>query len=150
MVYSVCQPEIVRALRELRGSTRIVPKTNRSAIRPRGCKRNRLTDTNPYLALLAALEAELRRQGQWEAAPPPRAAFESVLPFSCDTLRFTQWLQWIFIPHTRAVVQSGGPMPVRSGIRAMAEEALGGCRWDAAGVIDLIGRFDVMINLNVR
>jgi uncharacterized protein YqcC (DUF446 family) len=109
-----------------------------------------LTQTNPYLALLAELEEELRRQGQWETAPPPPEAFESRLPFSCDTLRFTQWLQWVFIPRTHALISAGGPMPARSAIRAMAEEVLGGCPWSTETVVTLLSRFDQMINLDVR
>ena len=92
------------------------------------------------------LEAELRRQGQWEPVPPAPAALASRLPFCCDTLRFTQWLQWIFIPHTRALADAGGPMPQSSGIRAMGDQALGGCEWDTGPLLDLLGRFDRMIS----
>lgn len=92
------------------------------------------------------LEHELRRRGQWEPAPPPRAAFESRLPFCCDTMRFTQWLQWVFIPHTRALAEAGGPMPDASGIRPMAEEALRGCDWEIIPLLVLLDRFDRMIN----
>lgn len=109
-----------------------------------------MTYTDAYPALLAELEEELRRQGQWETVPPPREAFESQLPFSCDTLRFTQWLQWVFVPRTQALISAGGPMPARSAIRPMAEEALGGCPWDTGAVIALLGQFDQMINLDVR
>jgi uncharacterized protein YqcC (DUF446 family) len=109
-----------------------------------------LNYTNPYLALLAELEAELRRQDQWETAPPPPEACASQLPFSCDTLRFTQWVQWVFIPRTHALITAGGPMPSRSAIRPMAEEALGGCPWSTETVVTLLGRFDQMVNRDVR
>lgn len=92
------------------------------------------------------IEQELRCQGQWESAPPPPTAFESRLPFCCDRLRFTQWLQWVFIPHTRALVAAGGPMPETSGIRPMAEEVLRGCDWKIIPLILLLDRFDRMIN----
>ena len=97
-------------------------------------------------ALLADLESELRRRGQWEPVPPPPPALESRLPFCCDTLRFTQWLQWVFIPRTRALLDAGGPMPSASGIRPMAEEALRGCGWESIPLLVLLDRFDRMIN----
>lgn len=92
------------------------------------------------------LEDELRRQCQWEPTAPPPVAFESQLPFCCDTMRFTQWLQWVFIPHTRALSEAGGPMPEASGIRPMAEEALRGCDWEIIPLLVLLDRFDRMIN----
>lgn len=92
------------------------------------------------------LEEELRRQDLWETSVPPPRAFDSSLPFCCDTMRFTQWLQWVLIPHTRALAEAGGPMPEASGIRPMAEEALRGCAWQSARLLALLGRFDSMIN----
>ena len=104
----------------------------------------------PFLLLLAEIERELHHQGQWEAAPPPPSAFESRLPFCCDRMRFTQWLQWVFMPHTRALVEAGGPLPQVSGIRPMAEEALRGCDWTTLPLILLLDRFDRMINQGSR
>lgn len=107
-------------------------------------------DTDPAYAelaeLLQALEAELRHAGVWEPAPPPAPALASPLPFCCDTLRFTQWLQWLFVPRTRALLDRHGHFPLKSAIRPMAEEALAGCDWDVAGVIQLLGRIDQVIN----
>jgi len=95
---------------------------------------------------MCEIEQELRRQGQWEPAPPPPTAFESRLPFCCDSMRFTQWLQWVFIPHTRALAESGGPMPEASGIRPMAEETLRDCDWTTLPLMLLLDRLDRMIH----
>jgi len=65
-------------------------------------------------------------------------------------MRFTQWLQWVFVPHTRALVEAGGLLPEASGIRPMAEEALRGCDWTTVPLIRLLGRFDRMINQRSR
>jgi uncharacterized protein YqcC (DUF446 family) len=97
--------------------------------------------------LLDDLELELSRQALWETAPPPPAALASPLPFCADTLRFTQWLQWVFIPRTRAVLEGAAALPSRSGIRPMAEEALTGCRWDTGPLIAILGAIDIAINL---
>jgi uncharacterized protein YqcC (DUF446 family) len=95
--------------------------------------------------LLDALTATLQGAGQWQAAAPPPSAFASQLPFCCDTLRFTEWLQWLFIPRTRALLDAGRPLPSASGIAPMAEEALQGCDWDTTELIHLLQRFDRLV-----
>jgi uncharacterized protein YqcC (DUF446 family) len=106
----------------------------------------RTSELGPFLSLMSEIEQELRRRGQWEPIPPSPKAFESRLPFCCDSMRFTQWLQWVFIPHTRALAEAGGPMPEVSGIRLMAEEALQDCDWKTIPLMVLLDRFDRMIN----
>jgi uncharacterized protein YqcC (DUF446 family) len=97
--------------------------------------------------LLDDLQAELMRLELWETVAPAPAALASPLPFCADTLRFTQWLQWVFTPHTRAVLEGAARLPARSGIRPMAEEALSGCPWDTTGLIAILGAIDITINL---
>ena len=48
--------------------------------------------------VLIDIEAELRRLGLWDAAPPPAEALASTEPFAIDTLTPPQWLQFIFLP----------------------------------------------------
>ena len=96
--------------------------------------------------LLHALQAELDQLGLWETMPPPRHALASRLPFCCDTLRFTQWLQWVFVPRTRALLDAEGAFAFTSSIHPMADEALSGCDWDAGRVLQLIGAIDLAIN----
>ncbi|HEX5048575.1 MAG TPA: YqcC family protein, partial [Gammaproteobacteria bacterium] len=45
-----------------------------------------------------AMEAALRRMQLWEQQRPDALRLASTQPFSCDTLRFHQWLQWQLIP----------------------------------------------------
>jgi uncharacterized protein YqcC (DUF446 family) len=96
-------------------------------------------------ALLTELATALQAAGQWQMLPPPAAALASTLPFCCDTLRFTEWLQWLFIPRTRAVLDAGESLPSVSGIAPMAEEALDGCDWGTARIVSLLARFDRLI-----
>jgi uncharacterized protein YqcC (DUF446 family) len=65
-------------------------------------------------------------------------------------MRFTQWLQWVFVPRTRALLDAAGPMPETSGIRPMAEEALRDCGWKTIPLIVLLDRFDRMIDAGAR
>jgi len=71
--------------------------------------------------LLRALETALHGARLWEAAPPPLAALESVEPFCVDTLSLPQWLQWIFLPRMRALLDARAALPPKCGIAAMAE-----------------------------
>jgi uncharacterized protein YqcC (DUF446 family) len=74
--------------------------------------------------LLSAIEAELRRLDLWESSPPAFSALQSVLPFCCDTLYLSQWLQWILIPRLRALLRDGCALPEACAIHPLAEEDL--------------------------
>ena len=68
--------------------------------------------------LLAALELALLEAGWWGDASPDDAALASIEPFCVDTLRFSEWLQWVYIPKMRAYMAAHGELPERSGLLA--------------------------------
>ncbi|KAE9645357.1 YqcC family protein [Pseudomonas sp. PB106] len=70
---------------------------------------------------LLLIERELRTQGWWDAVQPSAEALSSVEPFSVDTLDFEQWLQWIFLPKMKYILEEDLPLPNASGIQEMAE-----------------------------
>ncbi|AWY41207.1 pseudouridine synthase [Pseudomonas putida] len=70
---------------------------------------------------LLLIERELRLQGWWDEVSPSVEALSSVEPFSVDTLDFEQWLQWIFLPRMKAILEQNLPLPNASGIQEMAE-----------------------------
>ncbi|WP_285418131.1 YqcC family protein [Pseudomonas sp. efr-133-TYG-5] len=70
---------------------------------------------------LLLIESELRTQGWWDAVEPSAEALSSVEPFSVDTLEFEQWLQWIFLPKMKFILEQDLPLPNASGIQEMAE-----------------------------
>ena len=72
-------------------------------------------------SLLGELEKTLRAASLWESMHPDHAALESEQPFCVDTLRLPQWLQWVFLPRMRALLDARAPLPPRCGIAAMAE-----------------------------
>ena len=94
---------------------------------------------------MQALEKELRRLGLWQASPPSPEALASQMPFCFDTLAFTEWLQWVFIPRTRAVIDHGGPLPEHSGIAPLAEEVFKEMSEDTEALYTLLCRFDRLI-----
>lgn len=70
---------------------------------------------------LLLIERELRVQGLWDEAVPSAEALASTQPFAVDTLEFEQWLQWIFLPRMKTILEQDLPLPSASGIQEMAE-----------------------------
>ena len=103
------------------------------------------TRTRQFSEVLLAMEAELRRLALWETTPPPDDDLGSTQPFCCDTLNFTQWLQWVLLPRMQGIVAQGGPYPMRSGIYMYAEEWAKHQCAEGLGLLQLIKRFDVLI-----
>jgi len=71
---------------------------------------------------LLLLEAELRRLQLWAATPPAAEALASTQPFCVDTLTLPQWLQFIFLPRMRQLIEAEHPLPSECGIAPIAEE----------------------------
>ena len=68
------------------------------------------------------IEAQLRQLGLWDKIPPSSEALASEQPFAVDTLTLPQWLQFIFLPTIRDMIDAGVSLPDRCGIVPMAEE----------------------------
>ncbi|HMB60578.1 MAG TPA: YqcC family protein [Xanthomonadales bacterium] len=73
--------------------------------------------------LLLRIEQELRQQDLWHADRPSDEALNSVQPFCYDTLCFTEWLQFIFLPRMKVIIENGLALPPSCDIAPMAEEA---------------------------
>jgi len=71
---------------------------------------------------LIRIEIELRQLGVWETEPPPPEALQSTQPFGIDRLKFTQWLQFVFIGRMKFLIEESHPLPEVSGMAPMAEE----------------------------
>ncbi len=76
--------------------------------------------------LLAALETIMRRDGLWHHKPPSLEAMGSSMPFAVDTMEFTDWLQFIFIPRMQTFIEQQLPLPTACTIAPAAEVALMG------------------------
>ena len=95
--------------------------------------------------LLRELEGEMCRQGLWEAEPPSPEALASDQPFAVDTLRFSQWLQFVFIARLRVLVDSRALLPGSCAVRPMAEESLKGLPQDTGQIEHLLGEVDALL-----
>lgn len=72
--------------------------------------------------VLIDIEAQLRQLGLWDRIPPSSQALASTEPFCVDTLTLPQWLQFVFLPTMRELLELEQPLPQRCGITPMAEE----------------------------
>lgn len=73
---------------------------------------------------LITLEAALRRASLWQAEQPATNALKSTQPFCVDTLDFSQWLQFVFLPSMQLLLEQQQVLPKECGIAPMAEESL--------------------------
>lgn len=95
--------------------------------------------------LLLELEAALREQQLWETKQPSLEALSSQQPFCFDTLRFTQWLQFVFVARLKDIIECCGALPTRSGIVPIAKENFKGVTYDAQQIIFVLAQFDTFI-----
>jgi len=95
--------------------------------------------------VLLQVEANLRASGKWQQKQPAAMALASALPFCVDTLRMEQWLQWIFLPRMKQILESQRPLPARSAIFAHAQDCFDESDSSVAQLLALIKRFDKLI-----
>ncbi len=91
--------------------------------------------------LMLAIEQSMRAADLWHASAPSPAAMASRTPFCADTLAFSEWLQFVFIPRMREIIEHNGPLPGASAIAPLAEEALAEQPGKQA-VVDRLREFD--------
>lgn len=88
-----------------------------------------------------AIEAEMRRIGMWTEEPPAPEAFEFREAFALDTMAYSQWLQWVFLPRVRSIIAERGEFPTSSMVGVQAVREFDG-HWEANELVSLLGRFD--------
>ena len=101
-----------------------------------------MTDTDVTKQLLQNIEQELKRLNIWENSPPSVEALQSANPFCYDTLEVHQWLQWVFIPRIRALLDAGQPLPEQCDIASYAEVMYEKISEDRNQLIQYIRAFD--------
>lgn len=74
--------------------------------------------------LLNELEQTLKTLRLWRDTPLNESAFQSTLPFCCDTMSLEQWLQFVLLPKMRQLIEARLPLPTRMAILPYAEETL--------------------------
>ncbi len=97
--------------------------------------------------VLLEVEANLRTSGKWEQKQPPESALASAEPFCIDSLKFEQWLQWIFLPRMKQILEEQKPLPAKSGIYMYADVILRRKDVSTNNLLTLIKRFDDLITI---
>lgn len=96
---------------------------------------------------LQRLEHELRQLGWWSDIAPDADALHSSAPFCHDSMAFDQWLQWVFIPGIRDILQKKKPLPDNCAIAPMAEIAWAKAPSTAvAGLTQLLFEIDALVS----
>ncbi|OCG25566.1 hypothetical protein A9G11_02050 [Gilliamella sp. wkB108] len=73
---------------------------------------------------LNQIEDEMQKRMLWQTTPPKADAFLSQEPFAIDTMEALEWLQWIFIPRMRALIDAKTNLPQGFALHPYFEEAL--------------------------
>ena len=104
-------------------------------------------DANIYKIadLLLAIEAKMRELQVWGKVSPDPEGLASKLPFCGDTLTLEQWLQWIFIPRMKLLLESGKSLPRSCDISPYAREVWRQRQDDMAPLINILREFDELI-----
>jgi len=89
---------------------------------------------------LEQIEAEMRRIGMWQAEPLQPEQLEFTEAFAMDTMAFSQWLQFIFLPRVHEAV-AANRFPKNSSVGAQAVREFDG-QPEASGLITLLSEFD--------
>lgn len=89
---------------------------------------------------LAELERLMRELALWSEQAPLPQRMNSQAPFFVDTLAFEEWLQWVFIPRMRTVVELRAGLPPGCNVTPMGEEAF----------IHLAGRQQTLLTVLAR
>jgi uncharacterized protein YqcC (DUF446 family) len=95
---------------------------------------------------LLLIERELRLLGWWAGVAPEDERLASTAPFCVDTLLLQEWLQWIFLPRMKVLVEQGGALPGACAIGPMAEHTWAGEGARVAALLALLTEFDRLIS----
>lgn len=95
--------------------------------------------------VVLSIEAEMRHLGIWQGVSPSVEALASAQPFCFDTLAFQEWLQWIFLPRIKQIIEQGSDLPRQSAIFPLAEECLPNNTAHDKALLELIKEFDWLI-----
>ncbi|MEE1675626.1 YqcC family protein [Agarivorans aestuarii] len=99
-----------------------------------------------HLQLLLELEQCLKQTNNWQNTTPSNEQLTSSQPFCIDTLTLPQWLQFIFIPKMREMIQQGASLPSKIDISPYAEEVFKPLVSDLEPLLSIIKAIDESFN----
>jgi uncharacterized protein YqcC (DUF446 family) len=90
------------------------------------------------------IEAEMRRIGYWQNQPLQSEQMQFRTAFAMDTVTFTQWLQFVFLPHVREAAVMN-QLPSGSSVATQAIREFDG-NANAGELVTLLSEFDVLFD----
>jgi len=90
------------------------------------------------------VEQELKNLGHWREAQPNPKLFENMGAFGSNTMPFTMWLQFVFIPNVKKIITEQGTFPKSSQVATYAYRNLEGNEYDRLNA--LLSEFDALFN----
>lgn len=87
----------------------------------------------------------MKRIGLWQNQPLPPEAYDFRAAFGMDTMAYSQWLQFIFIPRVRGIVDEGGEFPSESNVGVQGVREFD-AHPDASDLVTLLSEFDELIS----
>lgn len=90
---------------------------------------------------IAEIENEMKRIGLWRDEPLREEQYEFRQAFAMDTMTFSQWLQFIFVPKVKGIIAAGDKFPGQSEVGAQAFREF--VAWnDTERLLGLLDEFD--------
>jgi uncharacterized protein YqcC (DUF446 family) len=89
------------------------------------------------------IEAEMKNIGYWQDAPLKTEQYDFRAAFAMDTMAFSQWIQFIFIPLVRNIIIEKGQFPSNSAVGTQAVREFDGDD-NAAQLVSLLSEFDAL------
>lgn len=101
---------------------------------------------NQVWQILADVQSLMQDDGLWSSTPPDQVAFESREPFCIDTMMPEAWLQWIFIPRMRTILESQQSLPTNMAISPYFEVSFSQRGDSYQTLLTALQRLDVLLN----
>ncbi len=96
-------------------------------------------------SLLIDLEGQLRQLNLWQQCLPSSEELASVEPFCVDTLTFPQWLQFVFLPRIRELIEQQQSLPNNCAIGPMAQTYFSGLNVASMDLVAVIEQLDEVL-----
>lgn len=102
-----------------------------------------MPDPQKVLEKLVLVEAEMRKIGLWQSEPLEPDQYDFRAAFAMDTMTFSQWLQFIFIPNVKIAAENG-KFPSSSQVAAQAVREFDGMD-EASNLVAILSEFDALM-----
>jgi uncharacterized protein YqcC (DUF446 family) len=97
------------------------------------------------LKKLELIENEMKKINLWQAEPLKEEQYDFRAAFALDTMAYSQWLQFIFIPRVHKIINEKGEFPSSSQVGTQGMREFDGIN-EAQRLVELLNDFDGLFN----